>query len=39
MQKEKEVVEDKMVREHHQLNGHDYEQTLGNNGGQRSLVC
>ena len=28
-----------MVRQHHQLNGHDYEQTPGNSGGQRSLMC
>ena len=24
---------------HHQLNGHDFEQTLGNNGGQERLAC
>ena len=24
---------------HHQLNGHEFEQTLGDSGGQRSLVC
>ena len=24
---------------HHWLNGHEYEQTLGDSGGQRSLVC
>ena len=28
-----------MVREHHQLNGYEFEQTLGDNGGQRSLAC
>ena len=28
-----------MVGWHHQLNGHEYEQTLGDNEGQRSLVC
>ena len=28
-----------MVRQHHQLNGHKIEQTLGNRGGQGSLVC
>ena len=39
MQKEKEVVEDEMVREHYQLNGHEYEQTSGNSGEQRSLTC
>ena len=28
-----------MVREHHQLNGHECEQTQGDSEGQRSLVC
>ena len=28
-----------MVRYHHQLNGHELEQTLGNSGGQRSMEC
>ena len=29
-----------MVRQHHQLNGHEFEQTPGNGGGQRSLaIC
>ena len=28
-----------MVRLHHQLSGHEFEQTLGDIGGQRSLVC
>ena len=28
-----------MVREHHVLNGHEFEQTPGDNGGQRSLAC
>ena len=27
-----------MVRQHHRLNGHEPEQTLGDSGGQRSLV-
>ena len=27
-----------MVREHHGLNGHEFEQTLGESGGQGSLV-
>ena len=26
-----------MVREHHQFNAHEFEQTLGDSGGQRSL--
>ena len=38
-QKEKGAVEDEMVREHHQLNGYEFEQTPGDSGGQRSLVC
>ena len=28
-----------MVRWHHQLNGHEFEQAPGNGGGQGSLVC
>ena len=27
-----------MVRQHHLLNGHEFEQTPGDSGGQRSLV-
>ena len=38
-QKDKEATEDEMVRQYHQLNGHESEQTLGVNRGQRSLVC
>ena len=37
--KEKGAAEDEMVRYHHQLNGHEFEQTLGHSGGQRSLAC
>ena len=33
------MTEDEMVGMHHQLNGHAFEQTLGDSGGQRSLVC
>ena len=33
------MAEDEMVRQHHQLNGHESEQTLGESEGQRSLVC
>ena len=36
--KEKGVIEDEMVRYHHQLNGHEFEQTLGDSGGQRGLA-
>ena len=28
-----------MVRWHHRLNGHEFEQTLGDSEGQGSLVC
>ena len=33
------MAEDEMVREHHWLNGCEFEQTPGDSGGQRSLVC
>ena len=35
---EKGATEDEMVRWHHQLYGHEFEQTVGDNGGQRSLA-
>ena len=38
-QKEKRAAEEEMVRKHHQLNGHEFEQTLGDGEGQGSLVC
>ena len=38
-QEEKEMTEDEMVRQHHQLNGHEFEQTLGDSKGQGSLLC
>ena len=28
-----------MIGRHHRLNGHEFEQTLGDSGGQGSLVC
>ena len=37
-QKEKGAAEDEMVREHHQLNEHELEQTPGDSGGQRRLT-
>ena len=37
-QKEKGVAEDKMARQHHQINGHEFEQTPGESGGQRNLA-
>ena len=33
------MTEDEMVGWHHLLNGHEFEQTQGENEGQRSLVC
>ena len=39
MQKEKGPAEDEIVREHHQFNGYEFEQTLGDNEGQGSLMC
>ena len=33
------MTEDKMDGWHHQLNGHESEQTLGNGEGQGSLAC
>ena len=36
---EKGTTEDEMVGWHHGLNEHEFEQTLRDSGGQRSLVC
>ena len=33
------MTEDEMVRWHHQLDGHEFKQTLEDSKGQRSLVC
>ena len=38
-QEEKEATEDKMVEWHHQLNGHEFEQTTGDSEGQGDLAC
>ena len=38
-QEEKGATEDEMVGWHHQLNGHEFEQTLGDSEGQGSLAC
>ena len=38
-QQEKGAAEDETVRWHQQLNWHEFEQTLGYNEGQGSLVC
>ena len=32
------MTEDEMVGQHHLLNGHEFEQTLGDGEGQRSLA-
>ena len=32
-------TEDEMVEQHHQLNGHEFEQALGVGDGRGSLVC
>ena len=37
-QEEKGMTEDEMIRYHHQLNGHEFEQTPGDSGEQRSLA-
>ena len=39
VQEEKGVTEDKMVRQHNQLNGHEFVQTPGDTARQGSLVC
>ena len=33
------VTEDEMVEWHHRLNGHEFEQALGDGEGQGSLAC
>ena len=38
-QKEKMTTEDEMVGWHHQLNGQEFEQTLGDGEGHGSLEC
>ena len=38
-QEEKRVTEDEMVGWHHWLDGHEFEQTPGDSGGQGSLAC
>ena len=38
-QKEKGLTEDKMLGWHQWLNGHEFEQSLRDSGGQRRLVC
>ena len=38
-QEEKGATEDELVGWHHWLNGHEFEQTLGDSKGQGSMVC
>ena len=38
-QEEKGMMKDEMVRLHHQLDGHEFEQALGFRDGEGSLVC
>ena len=38
-QEEKGMTEDEMAGWHHQLNGHEFEKTLGDSEGQGSLAC
>ena len=38
-QNEKWMTEDEMVKCHHQLNGHEFLQTVGAGDGQGGLMC
>ena len=38
-QEEKGTIEDEIVGWHHQLNGHEFDQTPGDSEGQGSLAC
>ena len=33
------MTEHKMIRWHHRLNGHEFEQALGDDKGQGSVAC
>ena len=37
--RKKRAAEDEMLQQHHRLNGHEFEQTLGDGEGQGSLAC
>ena len=39
MRSEEGETEDEMVRYHHRLNEHEFEQTPGDSKGQGGLVC
>ena len=38
-EEEKWATEEEMIRQHHQVNGHEFEQTPGDSEGQESLAC
>ena len=38
-QKEKQEAEEETVKQHHRLDGYEFEQMLKNSRGQKSLVC
>ena len=38
-QEEKGMAEDEMAGWHHRVNGHEFEQALGDSGGQGNSVC
>ena len=38
-QEEKGMTENQMVGWHHRLNGHEFNQTLGDGEGQETLAC
>ena len=38
-EEEKAVIEDELVGWHHQLDGHEFEPTLGDSDGQGNLEC
>ena len=37
--RKKRAAEDEMLQQHHRLNGHEFEQTLGDSERQESLAC
>ena len=39
MQEEKGTTEDEMLRLHHRIDGHEFEQAPGVDGGQGTLEC
>ena len=38
-EEDKRAIEEETVGWHHQLNGHEFEQSLGDSEGQGSLMC